>query len=239
MKQLSSLFGLALLLVACGGGGSSEGTPPPPPSPLPLVAPGDWVVLGSSTAAGVGASAGRSWVARLAAEHAGRAVGVHNLARSGLLTPQALPVSAPAGGSRPAPDPTLNIDRALSLNPKLVLLSFPTNDTASGYPPAETIANLRSLRRRATEAGVATLLLGTQPRDALNAAGRAALAEIDRDARDDPCFVPLFDALVDAEGRIAARYAAGDGIHLNDAGHALVLERVQAVLNGGRCVRLR
>jgi lysophospholipase L1-like esterase len=66
------------------------------------------------------------------------------------------------------------------------------------------------------------------------------LAEIDRGLAElaGACFVPLQAALADVDGGIAAAYAAGDGIHLNDAGHALVLQRVQAVLDAGRCVRL-
>jgi lysophospholipase L1-like esterase len=50
--------------------------------------------------------------------------------------------------------------------------------------------------------------------------------------------VPLQAALADSQGRIAAAYSAGDGIHLNDAGHRQVLQQVQAALDSGRCVRL-
>ena len=227
---------LGLLVGACGGGGGAA-VPVAPPA---VVAPGTWVVLGSSSAAGQGASPGQSWVERLQAGQLARQVTVTNIARGGTLTWQALPTASVPPVGRPPPDPTVNIDRALAAAPRLVLLSFPTNDTAAGYAAAETVANLGTLRAAAAAAGVAGLVLGVQPRDSLDLAQRAVLAEVDRGlaAAAGPCFVGLFAALADANGNIATSYAAGDGIHLNDAGHAVVLQRVLAVLEGGRCVRL-
>lgn len=232
---------LAAALAGCGGGGGGPATDPPPSAgPLAAVAPGRWVVMGSSTAAGVGASPGQAWAPRLAEAYRDRGVALDNLARSGALTPQALPADAPAGGGRPAPDPAINLDRALALAPALLLLSFPTNDTVAGYPADETAGHLQRLRERAAAAGVATLLLGTQPRAGLSATQQATLGALDQAlaARAGDCFVPLQAALGDGSGRIRPDYAAGDGIHLNDAGHAAVLARVRAALEAGRCVRL-
>jgi lysophospholipase L1-like esterase len=230
-------FGFALVLSACGGGGSGG---PVPPEPVPVVAPGTWVVMGSSSAAGQGATAGQSWAVTLAAAHAGRGVTLRNIARGGTLTPMARPAAAPAPADRPAPDAAVNVDTALAPRPALLLLSFPTNDTAAGYPADETVGHLRVIRQAAAAAQVPVLVLGTQPRDAFTTTQRATLAEIDRQlaAATGPCFVPLFEALADAQGAIRPEFAAGDGIHLNDAGHAVVRQRVQAVLDGGRCVRL-
>lgn len=231
------------LLAGCGGGSAADEAPPPAPDPaVPLVSPGLWVVLGSSTAAGVGATPGQSWPDRLAASMAGRQVVLHNLARAGSLTPQALPASAPASAPRPAPDPALNLDRALGFAPRLILLAFPTNDAVAGYSASETAANLDTLRRVAASAGSATVVMGSQPRSGLTEAQQATLAEMDRllAARAGHCFLPLHAALADpASGvDIAPAYAAGDGIHLNDAGHARIRELLQALLDAGRCVRL-
>lgn len=230
-------MGAALGLLACSGGGGNDA---PPSTPLPLVAPGTWVVMGSSSAAGVGASAGQSWVARLQASQQARQVTVQNIARGGTLSYQALATGSVPPGGRPQPDPGLNITRALGFSPRLVLLSFPTNDVVAGYSAEETVANLGSLQAAARSAGSATLVLGVQPRDGLNSAQRAVLTNTDTRLAElaGPCFVGLFQALADANGQIAAAYAAGDGIHLNDTGHALVQQRVQAVLENGRCVRL-
>jgi lysophospholipase L1-like esterase len=196
--------------------------------------------MGSSTAAGQGATPGQSWADRLQAGQLARQVVVHNIARNGALTSQALPAASTPLAGRPAPDPAINIDRALGYSPKLVLMSFPTNDTVAGYPADETVANLRTLRVTAAAGGAASIVLGVQPRDGLDAAQRGVLAEIDRGLAElaGACFVPLQAALADVGGGIALAYAAGDGVHLNDAGHALVQQRVQAVLDAGRCVRL-
>ena len=162
------------------------------------------------------------------------------IARGGTLSYQALATGSTPPAGRPAPDAEVNITRALQFAPKLLLLSFPTNDTAAGYSADETAANLLALQRAAQAAGAAALVLGVQPRDGLNSGQRTVLADVDQRlaAQAGSCFVALFAALADGNGNIAAAYAAGDGIHLNDAGHRVVRERVQAVLDGGRCVRL-
>jgi lysophospholipase L1-like esterase len=226
------LAGLVATGAACGGG--SDG------ATAPRVAPGAWAVLGSSTAAGVGAPDGQGWVARLAAAAQAPGAVVTNLARSGLLTSQALPVGTPLATGRAAPEPGANIDLALTLTPRLVILSFPTNDTVAGIPAAETVGHWQLIAQRAAQAGSATLVLSTQPRDGLDSAQRAALDETDRlaAAAFGACFVALRDALSDAQGGIAPALSAGDGIHLNAEGHRVVFERAWATLSSGRCVRL-
>lgn len=233
---------LALHLGGCGGGAGASNPPAPLPA-VPSVTPGTWVVLGSSTAAGVGAGPRQGWVARLSAQAAtlpAAPVSLVNLARAGAVTYQALPSASTPPAGRPGPDPAANIDLALAQSPRLVFIAYPTNDTVLGYTADETVANLQRLRAVTAGAGAVALLLSTQPRDGLTAAQRATLDEIDRGGASafGPCFVPLRAALSGADGGIAAAYAAGDGVHLNDAGHQLVAQRVWALLDSGRCVRL-
>jgi acyl-CoA thioesterase-1 len=239
--------GLALgTLAGCGGGEGPPAAPALAPplgaAPAPLATPGRWVVLGSSTAAGVGASPGQGWVAQVAAAVAPLQVTVINLARGGLISTEALPLGAPVPAGQPGPDPRVNLDRALVEAPRLLLLSFPSNDTALGLPPEQTLAHLQLLRDRAAAATppAVAILLSTQPRDAFDAAQRAQAEELDRLSAQafGPCFVRTRSALSDGQGRTAAAYGAGDGIHLNDVGHALVAERVLERLRSGECVRL-
>lgn len=238
-RKLAAVLLLAAWLSACGGGGGTTATPPA--QALAVVAPGTWVVLGSSSAQGIGASPGRAWTSLLATTQIGNQVTVLNLAKAGASTYAGLPTSSLAPPERPAADTAHNIDRALQLQPRLLLLSFPTNDTAMGFGADETVKNLQTLRQTAAAAGAATLVLGTQPRDGFDAGQNNTLQAIDQALGQQlgACFVPLRAALSDPQGRIATAYAAGDGIHLNDAGHAQVAQRVQAVLDSGRCVRLR
>jgi acyl-CoA thioesterase-1 len=228
------------VLAACGGGGTPGGAAPTAPA-APSAVPGTWVVMGSSTAAGVGASSGRGWAALLAERATPLQVTTVNLARAGALTPQALPAATPPAADRPAPDPAINIDRALGLQPRLLVLSFPSNDAVAGYPAAETAAHLARLRELAQARAAATVLLSTQPRDGLTPAQRATLDETDRlgAATFGGCFVDVRAALSGTDHSIAPAYAAGDGIHLNDAGHRLIADRLWAVLESGRCVRLQ
>jgi len=50
------------------------------------------------------------------------------------------------------------------------------------------------------------------------------------------CFVDIRTPLAGPGGRLAASYDAGDGGRPNDAGHAIIFQRVDAVLQSGRCV---
>jgi acyl-CoA thioesterase I len=226
-------LGPLLLFSACGGGGAAEPPAEPPTQPR-------WTVLGSSTAAGVGASAGQSWTARLAEALRLRGVQLDNRARSGATTYQALPAAEPRAPTRPATDPAQDAATALATRPAALLLAFPSNDALLGYSAAETTANLLRLRELARQQGVAVIVLSSQPRDDAGAPAREALRATDAAlaAELGPCFVDVREALSDGSGRIAPAYAAGDGVHLNNAGHGLVFERLWAVVEAGRCLRL-
>lgn len=199
-----------------------------------------WTVLGSSTAAGVGATAGQSWSARLAEALRARGVQLDNRARSGASTYQALPATEPRASTRPATDPAQDAATALAARPAALLLAFPSNDAMLGFAAAETTANLLRLRAIARAQGTAVIVLSSQPRDDAGAAAREAMRATDAAlaAEAGPCFVDVREALSDGSGRIAPGYAAGDGVHLNNAGHGLVFERLWAVVEAGRCVRL-
>lgn len=228
---LATLALLAGCLAACGGGGSAE---PPGNEPDPT----RWTVLGSSTAAGVGATAGQSWAARLADALRQRGLQLDNRARSGANTYQALPAAEPRASTRPATDPAQDVATALSTRPAALLLAFPSNDALLGYTAAETTANLLRLRALARAQGAAVIVLSSQPRDDANAAAREAMRATDAAlaAELGPCFVDVRESLSDGSGRIAPAFAAGDGVHLNNAGHALVFERLWAAIEAGRCL---
>lgn len=225
-------LGLALLpgvLSACGGGGGGNEAPTT-----------HWTVLGSSTAAGVGATPGQSWVARLDSALRGRGVAVDNRARSGATTYQALPAGTVRPPNRPATDPAQDVATALDSRPRALILAFPSNDAMLGYTATESTANLLQMRDLARQRGVAVIVLSSQPRDDADAQARATMLATDAAlaAELGACFVTVRAELADAQGRIAARWSAGDGVHLNDAGHGVVFDRLWATLTGGRCVAL-
>ncbi len=230
------------VVVALGAAACSESpaspSGQPPSATAPRVAPGTWAVLGASTPAGFSASApSQAWVARLQAAVAGNGVTIVNLAQPGLVTYNWMSLSAPVPPGRMAPFPANNIDAAMAQQPKLLLLNATTNDLAVGYSPDETVANLLAIRAIAVAGGATVLMLSTQPRD-LPDVTRASLPVID--ARLAPtfgdCFVDIRTPLAAADGRLLPAYDSGDGIHPNDAGHAVIFQRVDSALQSGRCV---
>jgi lysophospholipase L1-like esterase len=202
------------------------------------MAPGIWVALGASTTTGFIVSApSRAWVPRLQAAVEGRGVAIFNLAVSGSVTPQWLPANAPVVPGRPAPLPSNNIDAAMRERPQLLLLNATNNDLVIGIGIDETLANLQSIRAIASAGGAAVVMISTQPRN-LSDADLSRLRTLDSQiaAAVGDCFVDIRTPLAGPDGRLAAAYDAGDGVHPNDAGHAIIFQRVDAVLQSGRCV---
>jgi lysophospholipase L1-like esterase len=236
LKLRRAIPALALLLTMTGCGGGAADVDP---RPTPLVAPGTWVVIGSSSAAGVGAPPGQAWVDLVATQWRGEGIAIASLARAGLQTTQALPLGAAVPPGRPGPVAGANIDAALARDPALLLLSLPSNDAGARVPAAQTVDQWQQIAAVAAAHQVPTLVLGTQPRGGFDAAQRSILAETDRlaAAAFGPCHVQLFDALAGPDGALAAELRSVDGDHLNAEGHARVAARVNTALAEGRCVQ--
>lgn len=225
-------------LAACGGGGASATSGVAAvTTEVPVATPGTWVVIGSSSAAGAGASPGNGWATKLQATYADRPVTLVNLAVGGTTSYAGLSTQSDPVAGRPSPDPSANVDAAIAQGPKLLLVSYPTNDTALGYSVDETVNNLLAIRNTARSHDVAVVVLSTQPR-ALPSTQLALLPQIDAQLSSSvgPCFVAVREALAGPGGALDARYDSGDGVHPNDAGHALIHERVRAVVDGGHCI---
>jgi lysophospholipase L1-like esterase len=197
------------------------------------------VVLGSSTAEGTGASAGHSWVS-LTSQYL-KAQGlidtIYNLASGGFTTYDALPVGTPHPDGTHDPYPGRNVTNALSVLPlpKVVIISFPSNDLTGGVSLTRFLSNLRTMYDAITAAHSVCFLSSTQPRDDINPMLRALqkegrdsiLAEYPNNSLD------FWDTLVDHSSLpdslgIKAEYRVGDGIHINDAGHAALFGIVKA-----------
>lgn len=245
MSRLFSKYRVVALvlfasLAACSGGDAGPevtANEPQAVTPAPVV-PGSWVVMGSSTAAGSGASPGKSWVALMQANTA--QVQVSNLAVGGSTSYSGLSLNTATTPGRPAPDAVHNIDAALAFQPRLLLVSYPGNDTALGYSVDETVRNLLSIRSTALAAGTAVMVLSTQPRR-LSPQQLASLAQIDQrlSAALGPCFVAVRESLAGSDGGLAPANDSGDGVHPSDEGHALIWQSVSARLLDEQCVRLK
>ncbi len=189
------------------------------------------VILGSSTSAGTGASTADSmWVNRYRKylRSMDSSVVVVNLAIGGYTTYHVMPTGYVPPVGRPSPSPNNNITFGLAYKPWAIIVNLPSNDAASGYPIPEQLANYDTLKARATAVGVPIWFTSTQPRNFTDALQRDQL-RIMRDstmARYSPYAIDLYTGLSAPDGTILPQYGFGDGIHLNDAGHRYVYERV-------------
>jgi lysophospholipase L1-like esterase len=214
-------------------------TPQTAPAPVGVTAPaepvnhapGVIVVLGSSTAAGTGPSRPENawvWLYTGYLKRQFPKFALTNLAVGGYTTYQMQPSDYVPPANRPAPDPGHNITRALSLNPDAIIISMPSNDQAGGYSLAEQLANYDRVTKLAAERGALVWVTTSQPRDFSSDADRAALAAT-KDAlkrRYGDRALDFRSQFADSDGRIKAMYNAGDGVHLNDAAHALLVQKV-------------
>ncbi len=115
-------------------------------------------------------------------------------------------------------DGLVRLDDALAKNPKVVILLLGGNDALQKIPEAETFANLATMIERIHASGSMVLLLGVRGgllTDSFAHEYRMLAAEY------HTAFVP--DVLDGVFGRPALM---ADPIHPNDAGYAIIAERV-------------
>jgi acyl-CoA thioesterase I len=204
-------------------------------------------IVGSSTAAGDGASTqANAWAAQLEVSLAARlegGVALHNFASGGFTSAELAPGSGHPG----------SVDAALAIEPDLILVALAgSNDLSEGTTGPELISRLTLLRDTAIAARVPVFFLSTAPKD-LTATERETLAAWaldmgqsfgscpvpDRSTGHSPCFIDVFAALADDSLGLAAAYDSGDGIHINDAGHAVIYALVQNIVEPFVCSRAR
>jgi lysophospholipase L1-like esterase len=190
------------------------------------------VVLGSSTAAGTGATPNHGWVSLYTQYLKGihSAYQVYNLAVGNYTTYDINPTGFVPPASRPAPDTAHNITKALSLQPHAIIINLPTNDVGRGYTLAEQQANYQRVLNAASARGVKVWVASTQPRNDYSAQMVANLK-----AMRDWTFsyfgsrsIDFWTGMNEPNDSIKRAYSYGDGIHLNDAGHNVLYTRVVA-----------
>jgi lysophospholipase L1-like esterase len=198
-------------------------------------------VLGSSTAAGEGASSSRGWVDLLERALDERVTGsfeLANLASGGYTTANLLPDSGSSG----------SIDEAIERAPDLVVVALAgSNDLSNGVSTSTFLSRLATIRDAAVAAGIPVFFLSTAPKDlsdeeqrTLSDWGEAIGQEFGTcwtpdDPQHSPCFIDIFGALANSSLGIAEEYGAGDGIHLNDAGHARIFEVAEPIVREYVC----
>ncbi|MAT39398.1 MAG: hypothetical protein CL946_07315 [Ectothiorhodospiraceae bacterium] len=192
------------------------------------------VVLGSSTAAGSGASTYDSaWVGRYSGyiNQAYPGSEVINLSRGGYTSYQLQPdfFSPPIG--RPAPDSQRNISQALRLRPTVIIVNLPSNDAARNYDSTEQIENFERIAALADFSSVPIWVTTTQPRN-FSFSQRENLIWFRgwSKMRFGAYSLDFWSAIAATDGTINPLFNSGDGIHLNDGGHRVLYEQVVAAM---------
>lgn len=195
----------------------------------------DVVVLGSSTAEGIGASvADSAWVGRLdnwLGDYSSTYT-LTNLAVGGFTTYHIRPDGSD-NGSNPSVDTDHNITKALSLNPDYLIINLPSNNAASEIPVETTMEHYREIKALADQAGIKTFIITPQPRNFGPSSNKRVILMEELDsvrAGFGSYVIDVFDSLADDNGMIEPTLDTGDGVHLNDNGHAYIFSEVKAKL---------
>ncbi|MBX2866385.1 arylesterase [Candidatus Kaiserbacteria bacterium] len=161
------------------------------------------VAFGDSLVSGVGATKGNDFVSLLSQQ----------------INEPIINLGVPGETTR---DALNRIDDVLALDPKVVILLFGGNDYLRKIPSEETFANLGSAIETMHESGAVVVLLGVR-------------GGVIRDNFEDE-YALLADTYNTAyvsnvlDGLFGNPQLMSDGIHPNDAGYAIIAERVGRVL---------
>lgn len=195
------------------------------------------VVLGSSTAAGTGpGDINNAWVWRYRdyLSKIDTRFDVVNLAVGGYTTYNILPTgTAIASGINRQIDINKNITKAVTFNPKAIIINMPSNDAASGYPVADQIANYTKILEVANTQNIPYWITTPQPRNfGANTTNLTIQLEMLNRTYTEFTENKTIDFWTDfgvtGGNGINPLYDTGDGIHINDAGHKILFDRVVA-----------
>ncbi len=189
------------------------------------------VVLGSSTAAGTGPSRPENaWVERYRAylSQAFPKFQLINLAVGGYTTYEIQPADYAPPANRPRPDANHDITKALAEKPNAIIINLPSNDQASSFSLAEQLANYDRVVELGARRGVSFWVTTSQPRNFEGAAQRQELV-LARDAirqKFGDHTLDFWTPFAEKDGTLKASFDSGDGTHMNDAAHALLLRQL-------------
>lgn len=212
------------------------------------------VILGSSTAAGAGViNSENAWVNhyRTYLQSIDPTSQVINLAKGGYTTCAIMPTGTPdynTGSHILSVDTERNIDKALSYAPKGIIINMPTNDVSNGIPVDTQMKHFATIIEKAENSGVKVWITTSQPhnfgekytgpynetnqpngdkqraRDQFKELTEKILGTYSDRAIDFYTDI----ATIDGYSFIRPEYDSGDGVHLNDAAHAILFNKVKA-----------
>ena len=200
-------------------------------------------IIGSSTAAGTGASpSDSSYVNRLNYyyNNLGISLTVHNLAVGGYNCFRGLPTSFLTDPPPPpfelldVPYPNNNQTKALSFGPDVVIVGYPSNYYHfEEWTVAKILEAHQIIYDSVIAAGKICYITTPQPRQDGGTFGTPELRQKLKDIRDAMMVqfgnfaIDFWTGIALADNTINPIYSAGDNIHLNNAGHKELFKRVR------------
>lgn len=110
----------------------------------PVTQDSQWVIMGSSSAAGSGASHNNSWAAMLTNQLQKNDITIHNIAKGGHATYQALSQQCQVPSNRFQPDTAHNVDLAIQLQPSFDFDGVHLNDAGHQVIYNHIMSNLEN-----------------------------------------------------------------------------------------------
>jgi len=192
------------------------------------------VVLGSSTAEGIGPeNINDAWVNlyRDYLTQQDSRFEVINLGKGGFSTYDILPTGTQikAGVGRTI-DTQRNVTKALSLDPGGIIINMPSNDAAYGFPVEDQLANYDLISGLIDDQNIPLWVTSVQPKNfGSNTTNKNIQLEM-LDAVEEKfgdMTIDFWTGLGQSNNNgILPEYDAGDGTHMNGAGHKILFDRV-------------
>lgn len=191
-------------------------------------------IVGSSTSACTGpANPDSCYVNRILYyyNNIGFPVTVNNLAVGGTDPYYAMPTGYIPPPGRPSTNPEKNITAAISSTPQVILINFPSNGYCT-YTVKEVMNCLRIMKHAAAEAGIRCFITTTQPR--AESCYLLDSVQLKFTALRDSILMQFgyngidfySDIANPVDSTIRLEYNSGDNIHLNNAGHRILFQKV-------------
>jgi lysophospholipase L1-like esterase len=191
------------------------------------------VILGSSTAAGEGASSlYKSWVSlyKKRIEYLDPKIEVINLAVGGFTTFNIIPTGSviPIDVNQKI-DTFRNITAALKYLPKVVIVNLPSNDDTFGYSIDYQKNNYELIYDAAANLKTSIFICSPQPKKfslgSTNYINHQYMLNWTKD-RFREYFIDFWTDFADLNGFLKSDFDSGDLTHFNDAGHEILAQRV-------------
>lgn len=117
----------------------------------------------------------------------------------------------------------------MAYNPDAIIINLPSNDAAQGFSVQDQMQNYELILKMANENNVPLWVTTPQPRNfelnSENVKIQQQLLKATYQKFEDNT-IDFWSDLADKNGHIKPEYDSGDGVHMNDAAHQVLVKRV-------------